>query len=94
MVAGGCIVSGSTVRRSLLFTSVRVDSYSSIEEAVVLPQAHIGRNVRLKKAVLDRGVHIPDGLVVGEDPELDARRFRRTDKGVCLITQAMLDRLE
>jgi glucose-1-phosphate adenylyltransferase len=92
MVAGGCIVSGSLVRRSLLFTGVRVDSFSNVEEAVVLPQARIGRNVRLTKVVIDRGVHIPEGMVVGEDPVLDAQRFRRTEKGVCLITQAMLNR--
>ena len=93
MLSGGCIVSGSTVRRSLLFTGVRVDSYSSVEGAVVLPYARIGRNVRLKNVVIDRGVIIPEGLVVGDDPELDARRFRRTEKGISLITQVMLDRL-
>ncbi len=54
---------------------------------------HIGRHVRLRKAVIDRGVVIPDGLVVGEDPELDAKRFRRTENGVCLITQPMIDKL-
>ncbi len=94
MVAGDCIVSGSMVRRSLLFTGVRVDSFSSVDEAVVLPRARIGRNVRLKKVVVDRGVHIPEGLVVGEDPVLDAKRFRRTDKGVCLITQMMLNNIK
>ncbi len=94
MVSGGCIVSGSVLRRSLLFTGVRVDSYSTIHEAVVLPNARIGRHVRLSKVVVDRGVDIPEGLVVGEDPELDARRFRRTENGVCLITQVMLDRLK
>ena len=93
MVSGGCIVSGSMVRRSALFTGVRVDSYSNVEGAVVLPYARIGRHVRLKNVVIDRGVIIPEGLVVGEDPELDARRFRRTEKGICLITQTMLDRL-
>jgi glucose-1-phosphate adenylyltransferase len=93
MVSGGCIVSGSTVRRSLLFTGVRVDSYSNVEGAVVLPYARIARNVRLKNVVVDRGALIPEGLVVGEDPELDARRFRRTEKGICLITQTMLDRI-
>jgi glucose-1-phosphate adenylyltransferase len=93
MVSGGCIVSGSIVRRSLLFTGVRVDSYSNVEGAVVLPYARIARNVRLKNVVVDRGVHIPEGLVVGEDPELDAKRFRRTEKGICLITQTMLDRI-
>ena len=94
MVAGDCIVSGSLVRRSMLFTGVRVNSFSTVDEAVVLPRARIGRNVRLKKVVVDRGVHIPEGLVVGEDPVLDAKRFRRTDKGVCLITQMMLNNIE
>ncbi len=93
MVSGGCIVSGTELRRSLLFTGVRTSSYSSVEEAVILPYARIGRHVRLKKVVIDRGVVIPDGLVVGEDPDLDARRFRRTERGVCLITQPMVDRL-
>jgi glucose-1-phosphate adenylyltransferase len=93
MVSGGCIVSGSAVHRSLLFTGVRVDSYSSVDGAVVLPYARIGRHVRLKNVVVDRGVVVPEGFVVGEDPELDAQRFRRSDKGICLITQTMLDRI-
>ncbi len=93
MVSGGCIVSGSSVHRSLLFTGVRVDSYSDVRGAVVLPYARIGRGVRLTNVVVDRGVVIPEGLVVGEDPELDAKRFRRTEKGICLITQVMLDRI-
>jgi len=93
LIAGDCIVSGSTIHRSLLSTGVRAHSYSCLDEAVVLPYCHIGRGARLRKVVLDRGVVIPDGLVVGDDPELDARRFRRTDKGVVLITQPMVDRL-
>jgi glucose-1-phosphate adenylyltransferase len=93
LVSGDCIVSGSSLRRSLLFTGVRANSYSSLHEAVVLPDCVIGRHARLSKVVLDRGVIIPDGLVVGEDPELDGKRFRRTDKGVCLITQSMINRL-
>ena len=93
LVSGGCIVSGTELRRSLLFTGVRTSSYSHIEEAVILPHARIGRHVRLKKVVIDRGVEIPDGLVVGEDEALDASRFRRTERGVCLITQPMIDRL-
>ena len=76
-----------------MFTGVRANSFSSLEEAVVLPEVVISRNAQLKKVVIDRGVVIPEGLVVGEDPEEDARRFRRTDKGVCLITQPMIDRL-
>ncbi len=93
LVSGGCIVSGSTLRRSLLFSGVRVNSFSTIEDAVILPYVEVGRNVRLKKVVVDRGVHIPEGLVVGEDPEEDAKRFRRTESGVCLITQFMINGL-
>ena len=93
LVAGDCIVSGAHVQRSLLFSGVRANSFSTLEEAVVLPYCQIGRGARLRRVVLDRGVNIPAGLVVGEDPEQDAARFRRTEKGVCLITQAMLDQL-
>jgi glucose-1-phosphate adenylyltransferase len=93
LVAGDCIVSGSSVHRSLLSTGVRAHSFSTLDEAVVLPYCHIGRGARLRRVVIDRGVRIPDGLVVGDDPVLDAQRFRRTDKGVCLITQPMIDRL-
>jgi glucose-1-phosphate adenylyltransferase len=93
LVSGGCIVSGSKLKRTLLFTGVRVHSYSMVEASVILPYAEIGQHVRLKNVVIDRGVHIPDGLVVGEDPVLDAQRFRRTDKGICLITMPMINRL-
>ncbi len=94
LISGGCIVSGASLRRSLLFTGVRINSFSSVENAVVLPYVEIGRNVSLRNVVVDRGVTIPEGLVVGEDPVLDAKRFRRTDKGICLITQTMIDRLD
>jgi glucose-1-phosphate adenylyltransferase len=93
MVSGGCIVSGSKIDKSLLFTGVHAHSFSELEEVVALPYVQINRNVRLRKAVIDRGVNIPEGLVVGEDPEEDARRFRRSEGGVCLITQPMIDRL-
>ncbi len=93
LVSGGCIVSGATLRRTLLFTGVRVNSYATVENAVILPYADIGRSSRLANVVVDRGVQIPQGLVVGEDPELDAKRFRRSEQGVCLITQPMIDRL-
>ncbi len=93
MVSGGCIISGSSVARSLLFTGVHLHSFSELEGAVVLPYCDIARNVRLRNVVVDRGVRVPAGLVVGEDPALDAQRFRRTEKGVCLITQPMIDRL-
>jgi glucose-1-phosphate adenylyltransferase len=93
LVSGDCIVSGASVHRSLLFTGVRAHSFAMLDEAVVLPYVHVGRGARLRKVVIDRGVVIPDGLVVGDDPELDAQRFRRTDNGVVLITQPMIDRL-
>jgi glucose-1-phosphate adenylyltransferase len=93
LVSGGCVISGSSVCRTLLFTGVRVHSYSHLESCVVLPYVEIGRHVHLRDVVVDRGVTIPDGLVVGEDAAADARRFRRTDRGVCLITQPMIDKL-
>ena len=93
LVSGGCIVSGSSIRRTLLCTGARINSFSSVEEAVILPYVEVGRCASLKRVVIDRGVNIPDGLVVGEDPILDAKRFRRTDSGICLITQAMIDKL-
>jgi glucose-1-phosphate adenylyltransferase len=94
LVSGGCIISGTDMSRSLLFTGVHVHSYGRIHGAVILPYADIGRGARLSRVIIDRGVRIPEGLVVGEDPGHDAARFRRTDKGVCLITQPMIDRLK
>ncbi len=94
LVSGDCIVSGSQIRRSLLFTGVKVNSWSRIEAAVIMPRVQVGRRVQLKNVIIDRGVSIPDGLVVGEDPMLDARRFRRTESGICLITGEMIARLQ
>ena len=94
LVCGGCLISGSRVDKSLLFTGVMAHSYSKLTHAVVLPYVKINRHVRLTKVVVDRGVTLPEGLVVGEDPEEDERRFRRTASGICLITQPMIDRLQ
>lgn len=94
LVSGGCIVSGSSVRRSLLFTGVHVHSFARMSNAVVLPYVQVGRGARLNNVVIDRGVEIPAGLVIGEDPELDAVRFHRTEKGLCLVTQDMIDRIQ
>ncbi|MDD2924688.1 glucose-1-phosphate adenylyltransferase [Rhodoferax sp.] len=93
LVSGGCIVSGSHVAHSVLFSEVRVHSFCRVEEAVVLPDVTIHRSCRLRKVVIDRGCEIPEGLVVGEDPELDAKRFERTEGGVVLITREMLAQL-
>ena len=92
LVSGDCIVSGSEVRNSLLFTGVRAHSWSALEYAVVLPYVQVNRKAELKNCVIDRGVIIPEGLVVGEDPAEDAKWFRRSEGGVVLITQEMLDR--
>lgn len=93
LVSGGCIISGSSLHRALIFTGVHAHSYSSVTNSVVLPYCEIGRGARLDKVVIDAGVRIPEGLIVGENPEYDALRFRRTDKGICLITQTMIDGL-
>lgn len=94
VVSGDCIISGSALHRSLLFTGVRANSYSRLDGAVVLPNVRIGRRAQLRNVVIDSNVTIPEGLVVGEDPELDAKRFRRTENGICLITQPMIDKLD
>ena len=92
MVSGGCIVSGTEIRNSLLFTEVHTNSYAVLDHAVVLPYVTVERHARLRNVVIDRGVTIPEGLVVGEDHLDDAKWFRVSDKGVTLITQDMLDR--
>lgn len=91
LVSGDCIVSGSEVRNSLLFTGVRTHSFSTLDHVVALPQVQVGRKADLTKCVIDRGVIIPEGLVVGQDPVEDAKWFRRTESGIVLITQNMLD---
>ncbi|MRH22389.1 glucose-1-phosphate adenylyltransferase [Rhodovulum strictum] len=92
MVSGGCIISGTEVRNSLLFTMVHTNSFSVLDHAVVLPYVTVGRHARLKNVVIDRGVVIPNGLIVGEDPEEDAKWFRVSESGITLITQSMLNR--
>jgi glucose-1-phosphate adenylyltransferase len=94
MVSGGCIISGSSLDRCFLFTGVRTHSFSQLEGVVAMPYAQINRNARLRNVVIDRGVVIPEGLIVGEDPDADAKRFRRTANGICLITQSMIDGLD
>ncbi|MBI5165202.1 MAG: glucose-1-phosphate adenylyltransferase [Magnetospirillum sp.] len=94
MVSGGCIISGATVRRSLLYSNVRVNSYCLVEDSVVLPNVDIGRHARLKRCIVDQDCIIPPGLVIGEDPELDGQRFYRSEKGITLVTAEMLSALE
>jgi len=93
LVSGGCIVSGSAIREAVLFSSVRVHSGCTIRQAVIMPNTVIGRNCRLTRVVIDRACQIPEGMVIGEDAELDAKRFYRTEKGVVLVTPDMLAKL-
>jgi len=92
LVSGGSIISG-LVHRSVLFSGVRVHSHAQVDWSVLLPEVQVGRRVRLKRVVVDRGCQLPDGLVVGEDAAADAARFHRTDSGITLITAKMLARL-
>jgi glucose-1-phosphate adenylyltransferase len=92
MVSGGCVISGAEVRRSLLFSHVKVDSHSSIEDSVILPGVQVQQKCRLKRCIIDAGAVIEEGSVIGEDPDADrARGFRITDKGITLVTPDMLD---
>ena len=90
LVSAGSVISGE-VNHSLLFTSCRVHSYAKLNWSVVLPEVEIGRGVRLNRCVVDQGVQIPAGLVIGEDPVADAKRFRRTANGITLVTQLMIN---
>jgi glucose-1-phosphate adenylyltransferase len=91
MVAGGCVVSGSTVKRSILFSGCRIGSYGTVKDSLLLPGVTVGRNCRIKKAIIDRGAEIADGMVIGEDPDEDRRNgFRVTASGITLVTPDML----
>jgi glucose-1-phosphate adenylyltransferase len=90
MVSGGCLISGATVRHSLLFSNVRVKSYTVLQDVVALPNVRIGRNCRIKRAVIDKGCEIPDGMVIGENHKEDEARFYLTPNGVVLVTPEML----
>ncbi|HUI99919.1 MAG TPA: glucose-1-phosphate adenylyltransferase [Usitatibacter sp.] len=93
LISGGCIVSGSAVRRSLLFTSVHVHSYCTIEDSVVLPEVDIGRHSIVRRAVVDSGCRLPEGFTVGVDPAEDRRRFAVTERGIALVVPEMLGQM-
>ncbi len=94
LVSGGCVISGATVRRSLLFSSVHVHSYAKVEDSVVLPNVDIGRNVVLRRAVVEKGCRLPAGLQIGVDPVQDRKRFDVTAKGIVLVVPEMLEALQ
>jgi glucose-1-phosphate adenylyltransferase len=90
MVSGGCIISGSTVRHSLLFSNVQVDAGSVVMDSVVLPSVHVGRNCRIERCVIEKGCQIPDGMEIGLDEQADARNFYISPEGVRVVTPEML----
>jgi glucose-1-phosphate adenylyltransferase len=90
MVSGGCLISGATVRHSLLFSNVRVGSYSLLQDVVALPNVRFGRNCKVSRAIIDKNCELPDGIVIGEDPVADAERFYVSPNGVVLVTPEML----
>jgi glucose-1-phosphate adenylyltransferase len=93
MVAGGCIISGATVRESLLSTDVLVDEYSTVVRSVILPDVDIGKNCYIANSIIDEGSEIPDGMIIGMNAEDDRRRFYVSPKGVVLVTRGMLTKL-
>ncbi|MFA6015045.1 MAG: glucose-1-phosphate adenylyltransferase [Gallionellaceae bacterium] len=90
LVSGGCIISGASVARSLLYSNVKIHSFSVVEDSVLLPNVEVGRNVKIRRAVVDKNCVIPEGLVVGYDPVEDAKRFHVSANGITLITPEML----
>lgn len=92
VVSGGCIVSGR-VFRTVLFSSVRIHSHAEVNWSVLLPGVQVGRHARLTRTIIDRGCHIPDGMVIGENPEIDAARFYRSENGITLVTNEMLGKI-
>ncbi|EHS2723821.1 TPA: glucose-1-phosphate adenylyltransferase [Salmonella enterica subsp. enterica serovar Paratyphi B] len=94
LVSGGCIISGSVVVQSVLFPRVRINSFCNIDSAVLLPEVWVGRSCRLRRCVIDRACIIPEGMVIGENAEEDARRFYRSEEGIVLVTREMLRKLQ
>ncbi len=90
MVSGGCIISGATVRHSILFSSVRVNSYSVVQDSIVLPEVDIGRDCHINKAIIEKRCRLPAGTQIGVDPQTDKERFFVTPNGITLVTPAML----
>ncbi len=93
LVSGGCIVSGA-LNRSLLFSHCRVHSYAHVDNSVLLPEVEVGRGARLNRCIVDHGCVIPDGMVIGGNPDYDARYFNLTPGGITLVTPPMLARLK
>jgi glucose-1-phosphate adenylyltransferase len=90
MISGGCVISGATIRHSLICSNVRVNSYTTVEDSIVLPEVNIGRNCRITKAIIEKSCEVPEGTIIGENLEDDKRRFHVSEGGVVLVTPEML----
>ena len=93
LISAGCIISGARLKRSVVFFAVKVESYSLIKDSVILPKVNIGRHCRITRAIIDKGCVIPDGTVIGENRDEDAKRFHVTPEGIVLVTPAMLGQI-
>jgi glucose-1-phosphate adenylyltransferase len=90
MVSGGCLISGAKIKNSLLFSNVKLNSYSYLKQTVVLPDVKIGRHCKIKRAVIDKGCSIPPNTNIGQNLEEDAKHFYVSEKGIVLVTPDML----
>ncbi len=90
MVSGGCIVAGSTLKRSLAFSNVTIETHSLVDESVLLPNVRVGYNCKIRRAIIDKGCQIPDASVIGFDREYDLKRFHLSPGGIVLVTPEML----
>jgi glucose-1-phosphate adenylyltransferase len=90
MVSGGCVISGAKVRHSLLFSNVRVNSYTTLQDTIVLPEVNIGRHCNITKAILEKGCEVPEGTIIGQNRADDEKRFHVSRNGVVLVTPDML----
>lgn len=94
LIGAGAIVSGAAVEHSILFHQAHLHSYASVRDSILFPQVHVGRGARLRRCIVDRGVQIPPGLVVGEDPEEDRRRFTVSERGIVIVGRAELGQVD
>ncbi|MGA0047339.1 MAG: glucose-1-phosphate adenylyltransferase [Methylophilaceae bacterium] len=90
LISGGCIISGSSITQSVIFSNVHVHSYSMIQDSVIMPNVEISRHVKLNRVVVDTDTRIPEGVEIGFDVELDRKRFYVSEKGITLVTAEML----
>jgi len=87
VVSMGCIISGGTVRNSVLSPDVRVNSYADVDNSILCSHVNVGRHCRIRKAILDRDVHVPEGTVIGYDTEADRQKYHVTDSGITVVTR-------